>query len=45
MSADGVDYGELELASLRQRVLVSDTGSQLFAGTLQRGTQAEPPLE
>lgn len=36
VSADGVDYGELELASLRQRVLVSDTGSQLFAGTLQQ---------
>jgi ABC-type multidrug transport system fused ATPase/permease subunit len=35
VSADGVDYRELPLASLRETVVVSDTGSQLFAGTLQ----------
>lgn len=35
VAADGVDYRHLRLASLRERVVVSDTGSQLFAGTLQ----------
>jgi len=35
VTADGVDYRRLRLASLRERVVVSDTGSQLFAGTLQ----------
>lgn len=35
VSADGVDYRHLSLASLRERVVVSDTASQLFAGTLQ----------
>ena len=34
--ADGVDYSRLTLASLRRTVVVSDTGSQLFAGTLQQ---------
>lgn len=36
VSADGVDYADLRLADLRAKVLVSDTGSQLFAGTLQQ---------
>ena len=35
VTADGVDYRLLRLASLREHVVVSDTGSQLFAGTLQ----------
>ena len=35
VTADGVDYADLDLSSLRERVLVSDTGSLLFAGTLQ----------
>jgi len=35
VTADGVDYRHVRLASLRERVVVSDTGSQLFAGTLQ----------
>ncbi|MEA4943994.1 MAG: ABC transporter ATP-binding protein [Propionicimonas sp.] len=35
VEADGVDYSRLPLAALRERVVVSDTGSQLFAGTLQ----------
>lgn len=35
VEADGVDYSLLPLADLRRRVTVSDTGSQLFAGTLQ----------
>jgi ABC-type multidrug transport system fused ATPase/permease subunit len=30
-----VDLGSAELAAVRRRILVSDTGSQLFAGTLQ----------
>ncbi len=34
--ADGTDYSELQLAALRRTVVVSDTGSQLFAGTLQQ---------
>jgi ABC-type multidrug transport system fused ATPase/permease subunit len=41
VTADGLDYSEYRLASLRERVLVSDTGSQLFAGTFQ---QAVDPL-
>lgn len=36
VSADGLDYRHLPLASLRRTVVVSDTGSQLFAGTLQQ---------
>ncbi|MFT4110710.1 ABC transporter transmembrane domain-containing protein [Propionicimonas sp.] len=36
VSADGLDYRHLPLASLRETVVVSDTGSQLFAGTLQQ---------
>ena len=35
VTADGVDYAEYDLASLRERVVVSDTGASLFAGTLQ----------
>ena len=35
VEADGVDYSRLPLAELRRRIVVSDTGSQLFAGTLQ----------
>lgn len=31
----GVDLGSVPLEEVRRRVLVSDTGSQLFAGTLQ----------
>ena len=31
----GVDLGDAALADVRRTVLVSDTGSQLFAGTLQ----------
>ncbi len=31
----GVDLGSADLADVRRRILVSDTGSQLFAGTLQ----------
>lgn len=34
VTADGVDYSRLDL-TLRQRVVVSDTASMLFAGTLQ----------
>ncbi len=36
VTADGVDYRHLSLASLRRTVVVSDTSSQLFAGTLQQ---------
>jgi ABC-type multidrug transport system fused ATPase/permease subunit len=32
---DGVDLAEASLADVRATILVSDTGSQLFAGTLQ----------
>ncbi len=35
VEADGVDYSRLPLAELRRRIVVSDTSSQLFAGTLQ----------
>ncbi|MDQ7991780.1 MAG: ABC transporter ATP-binding protein [Propionicimonas sp.] len=35
VEADGVDYSRLPLVELRRRVVVSDTASQLFAGTLQ----------
>jgi ABC-type multidrug transport system fused ATPase/permease subunit len=31
----GVDLGSVPLTDVRRRILVSDTGSQLFAGTLQ----------
>ena len=41
VTADGLDYQHYALASLRQRILVSDAGSQLFAGTFQ---QAVDPL-
>jgi len=33
----GVDLGAATLAEVRRRIVVSDTGSQLFAGTLQDG--------
>lgn len=35
VTADGVDLNDVALASLRERVVVSDTSSMLFAGTLQ----------
>lgn len=35
VTADGVDYAGLDLAALRERIVVSDTGALLFAGTLQ----------
>lgn len=41
VTADGVDYQHYRMGSLRERVLVSDAGSQLFAGTFQ---QAVDPL-
>ena len=41
VTADGFDYQHYRMASLRERVLVSDAGSQLFAGTFQ---QAVDPL-
>ena len=41
VSADGLDYEHYRMDSLRERVLVSDAGSQLFAGTFQ---QAVDPL-
>ncbi|HRL49374.1 MAG TPA: ABC transporter ATP-binding protein [Propioniciclava sp.] len=36
VTADGVDLRDVDLTSLRERVLVSDTSSMLFAGTLQQ---------
>ena len=36
VTADGLDYQHYTMVSLRERVLVSDAGSQLFAGTFQR---------
>uniref|UniRef100_UPI0013008235 ATP-binding cassette domain-containing protein n=1 Tax=Desertihabitans aurantiacus TaxID=2282477 RepID=UPI0013008235 len=36
VSLGGVDLSELSLAELRRHVLVSDTSSQVFAGTLQQ---------
>lgn len=36
VSADGVDLADVSLASLRERVVVSDASSMLFAGTLQQ---------
>lgn len=41
VTADGLDYQHFTMASLRERILVSDAGSQLFAGTFQ---QAVDPL-
>lgn len=41
VTADGLDYQHYRMASLRERILVSDAGSQLFAGTFQ---QAVDPL-
>ncbi|GAA4897001.1 ABC transporter ATP-binding protein [Tessaracoccus lubricantis] len=35
VTADGVDYRDLDPAGLRRRVVVSHTGASLFAGTLQ----------
>ena len=35
VSADGVDLADVDLRSLRARVLVADTSAMLFAGTLQ----------
>lgn len=35
VEADGVDYSRFPLAELRRRIVVSDTASQLFAGSLQ----------
>jgi len=37
----GVDLGDVALATVRERILVSDTASQVFAGTLQ---EAVDPL-
>lgn len=50
VTADGVDLADAQLGSLRERVLVSDTGSMLFAGTLQEavdpwGTHARGEAE
>ena len=36
VSADGVDLSQIELAAVRERIVVSDTASTLFAGTLQQ---------
>ena len=41
VTADGLDYQHYAMASLRERILVSDAGSQLFAGSFQ---QAVDPL-
>ncbi len=48
VTADGVDLADVSLDSVRERIVVSDTGSMLFAGTLQeavdpwgRATRAE----
>ena len=41
VTADGVDYQHYRMDSLRERVLVSDAASQLFAGSFQ---QAVDPL-
>ena len=41
VTADGLDYQHYAMESLRERILVSDAGSQLFAGTFQ---QAVDPL-
>lgn len=35
VTADGVDYADLDMADLRRLVVVSHTGAGLFAGTLQ----------
>ncbi len=35
VTADGVDLADLDLESLRRRVLVADTAAMLFSGTLQ----------
>ncbi len=35
VTLDGVDLSRFRLADVRRRILVSDTSSQLFAGTLQ----------
>ncbi len=35
VTADGVDYSLMAMSDLRQRVVVSHTDAQLFAGTLQ----------
>ncbi|MEO7588259.1 MAG: ABC transporter ATP-binding protein [Arachnia sp.] len=35
VTADGVDYSLIDIADLRRRVVVSDTDSILFSGTLQ----------
>ncbi|HMR50720.1 MAG TPA: ABC transporter ATP-binding protein [Arachnia sp.] len=35
VTADGVDLAEIDIDALRRRVLVADTSSMLFAGTLQ----------
>lgn len=36
VTADGVDYADLAMSTLRERIVVSDTGAMLFAGTLQQ---------
>ncbi len=41
VTADGLDYQQYRMESIRQRILLSDAGSQLFAGTFQ---QAIDPL-
>ena len=35
VSADGIDYSQLDISELREHVVVSHTGAMLFAGTLQ----------
>ncbi len=41
VTADGLDYQHYTMESLRERILISDAGSQLFAGSFQ---QAVDPL-
>lgn len=36
VSLGGVDLGQVPIDAVRQRILVSDTGAQVFAGTLQQ---------
>ncbi len=50
VSLGGVDLAAMPLTEVRRRILVSDTSSQLFAGTLQRaidphGTLTRPEAE
>ncbi len=41
----GVDLSEARLADVRRRILVSDSGSQLFAGTLQDAVDPHARLD